>query len=101
VNHFRVLLDELWLKKKFKPDVIFIDYLNICASSRMKQGTNVNSYTYIKAIAEELRGLATERNVPIWSATQVNRVGFGNSDFGLQQRSQVRSFSSIMFKFMF
>ena len=88
VNHFRVLLDELWLKKKFKPDVIFIDYLNICASSRMKQGTNVNSYTYIKAIAEELRGLATERNVPIWSATQVNRVGFGNSDFGLEDTSE-------------
>lgn len=74
-NHFKALVNELWMKKKFKPDIIFIDYLNICASSRMKAGA-VNSYTYIKAIAEELRGLAVEFNVPIVSATQVNRQGF-------------------------
>ena len=78
VNHFRALLDELWMKKQFKPDIIFIDYLNICASARLKNGSNVNSYTYIKAIAEELRGMAVERSVPIFSATQVNRSGFNN-----------------------
>jgi replicative DNA helicase len=88
VNHFRVLLDELNLKKKFKPDMIVIDYLNICASSRMKPGVNVNSYTFIKAIAEELRGLATERGVPIWSATQVNRTGFASTDIGLEDTSE-------------
>ena len=88
VNHFRVLLDELNLKKKFKPDMIVIDYLNICASSRMKPGANVNSYTFIKAIAEELRGLATERGVPIWSATQVNRTGFASTDIGLEDTSE-------------
>lgn len=88
VNHFRVLLDELNLKKKFKPDMIVIDYLNICASSRMKPGVNVNSYTFIKAIAEELRGLATERGVPIWSATQVNRIGFASTDIGLEDTSE-------------
>ena len=87
-NHFRALLDELKLKKKFIPDIIFIDYLNICASSRMKQTANVNSYTYIKAIAEELRGLAVERNVPIFSATQTNRSGFNNSDVGLEDTSE-------------
>jgi replicative DNA helicase len=87
-NHFRALLDELKLKKKFIPDIIFIDYLNICASSRMKQNANVNSYTYIKAIAEELRGLAVERNVPIFSATQTNRSGFNNSDVGLEDTSE-------------
>lgn len=87
-NHFRVLLDELHLKKKFKPDIIFIDYLNICASSRMKQGANVNSYTFIKSIAEELRGLAVERDVPIFSATQVNRTGYSSSDFGLEDTSE-------------
>ena len=87
-NHFRALLDELKLKKKFFPDVIFVDYLNICASSRMKQGANVNSYTYIKAIAEELRGLAVERNVPIFSATQTNRQGFSNTDVGLEDTSE-------------
>ena len=87
-SHFRHLLDELWLKKKFKPDIIFIDYLNICASSRMKMGASVNSYTYIKAIAEELRGLAVERDVPVWSATQVNRTGFTSSDFGLEDTSE-------------
>jgi replicative DNA helicase len=88
VNHFRVLLDELHLKKKFKPDVIIIDYLNICASSRMKHNGNVNSYMYIKAIAEELRSLAVERGVPIWSATQVNRVGFASTDIGLEDTSE-------------
>jgi replicative DNA helicase len=88
VNHFRVLLDELNLKKKFKPDVIVIDYLNICASSRMKHNGNVNSYMYIKAIAEELRSLAVERGVPIWSATQVNRVGFASTDIGLEDTSE-------------
>jgi len=87
-NHFRALLDELKLKKKFIPDIIFIDYLNICASSRMKQNANVNSYTYIKAIAEELRGLAVERNVPVFSATQTNRSGFNNSDVGLEDTSE-------------
>jgi|TARA_E500000318_G_scaffold43237_1_gene41167 replicative DNA helicase len=87
-NHFRVLMDELALKKKFKPDIVFIDYLNICASSRMKQGGSVNSYTFIKSIAEELRGLAVERNVPIFSATQVNRTGYSSSDIGLEDTSE-------------
>jgi replicative DNA helicase len=87
-NHFRHLLDELKLKKKFKPDIIFVDYLNICASSRMKMNASVNSYTYIKAIAEELRGLAVEYNVPVWSATQVNRSGFTSSDFGMEDTSE-------------
>jgi hypothetical protein len=76
------------LKKKFKPDIIYIDYLNICASSRMKQGANVNSYTYVKAIAEELRGLAVEFNVPIVSATQTTRSGFTSSDVGLEDTSE-------------
>lgn len=88
VNHFRVLLDELNLKKKFKPDVIIIDYLNICASSRMKHNGNVNSYMYIKAIAEELRSMAVEYSVPIWSATQVNRTGFASTDIGLEDTSE-------------
>ena len=88
VNHFRGLLDELYVKKKFKPDIIFIDYLNICASSRYKQGGNVNSYMYIKSIAEELRGLAVERSVPIFSATQTNRTGFSNTDVGLEDTSE-------------
>ena len=88
VNHFRALLDELWMKKQSKPDIIFIDYLNICASARLKNGSNVNSYTYIKAIAEELRGMAVERSVPIFSATQVNRTGFNNSDVGLEDTSE-------------
>ena len=87
-NHFRALLDELWMKKKFKPDIIFIDYLNICSSARLKSGNNVNSYTYIKAIAEELRGMAVERDVPIFSATQVNRGGFNNTDVGLEDTSE-------------
>ena len=87
-NHFRHLLEELKLKKNFKPDVIFIDYLNICSSSRFKQGGNVNSYIYIKSIAEELRGLAVEWDVPIFTATQTNRTGFASSDFGLEDSSE-------------
>ena len=88
VNHFRFLLDELWLKRKFKPDVIFIDYLNICASARVKSGNNVNSYTYIKSIAEEIRGLAVEYNVPIFSATQTTRSGYSSTDVGLEDTSE-------------
>jgi replicative DNA helicase len=86
-GHFKALLSELSLKKSFKPDLIFIDYLNICASSRYK-GHIVNSYTYVKAIAEELRGLAVEHNVPIVSATQTTRSGFGNSDVDLTDTSE-------------
>ena len=86
-NHFKSLLNELGLKKYFKPDIIFIDYLNICASSRYK-GHIVNSYTYVKAIAEELRGLAVEHEVPIVSATQTTRSGFGNSDVDLTDTSE-------------
>lgn len=86
--NFRHLLNELKIKKNFVPDIIYIDYLNICASSRIKPGANVNSYTYIKAIAEELRGLAVEFNVPIISATQTNRSGFSNSDVGLEDTSE-------------
>ena len=87
-NHFRILLDELKIKKRFIPDIIFIDYLNICASSRLKTGGNVNSYTYIKSIAEELRGLAVENNVPVFTATQTNRSGFTNTDVGLEDTSE-------------
>jgi archaellum biogenesis ATPase FlaH len=87
-GHFRALLEELKLKREFTPDIIFIDYLNICASQRMKQGANVNSYTYVKAIAEELRGLAVEYNVPIVSATQTTRSGYTNSDPGLEDTSE-------------
>ena len=86
--HFRALLNELALKKNFRPDIIFIDYLNICASARIKPGGNVNSYTYIKAIAEELRGLAVENNLPVVSATQTTRSGFTNSDPGLEDTSE-------------
>ena len=86
--HFRHLLNELKLKKNFVPEIIYIDYLNICASSRLKYGSNVNSYTYIKAIAEELRGLAVEFNVPIVSATQTTRSGFTSSDLGLEDTSE-------------
>ena len=86
--HFRALLQELHLKKNFKPEIIFIDYLNICSSARMKPGNSVNSYTYIKAIAEELRGLAVEFAVPIVSATQTTRSGFTNSDPGLEDTSE-------------
>jgi replicative DNA helicase len=88
-GHFRGLLNELKLKKQFIPDIIYIDYLNICASSRMKaMGGSINSYTYIKAIAEELRGLAVEFNLPIFSATQTTRSGFSNSDVGLEDTSE-------------
>jgi replicative DNA helicase len=87
-GNFRHLLNELRMKKDFIPDVIYIDYLNICASSRLKYGANVNSYTYVKAIAEELRGLAVEFNVPIFSATQTTRSGFTNSDVGLEDTSE-------------
>ena len=87
-GHFRALLNELSLKKSFKPDIIFIDYLNICASSRYKGSSNINSYTFVKAIAEELRGLAVETNVPIVSATQTTRSGYGNSDVELTDTSE-------------
>ena len=87
-NHFRGLIKELAIKKSFKPDIIFIDYLNICASSRFKGNANVGSYFYIKAIAEELRGLAVETNVPIMSATQTTRSGFISSDVGLEDTSE-------------
>jgi replicative DNA helicase len=86
--HFRTLLNELNLKKSFVPDIIFIDYLNICCSARIKAGANVNSYTYVKAIAEELRGLAVEFGVPIVSATQTTRSGFSSSDPGLEDTSE-------------
>jgi archaellum biogenesis ATPase FlaH len=87
-GHFKALLNELALKKSFRPDIIFIDYLNICASSRFKGGSNINSYTIIKSIAEELRGLAVEFNVPIVSATQTTRSGFGSSDVELTDTSE-------------
>jgi len=87
-GHFRHLLNELSLKKNFRPDVVYIDYINLCTSSRLKYGSNVNSYTYIKSIAEELRGLAVEKNLPIISATQLNRTGFTNSDPGLEDTSE-------------
>ena len=86
--HFRALLSELALKKQFRPDIIFVDYLNICTSSRIKPGNNINSYTFIKAIAEELRGLAVEYELPIVSATQTTRSGFTNSDPGLEDVSE-------------
>lgn len=86
--NFRHLLNELKLKKKFVPDIIYVDYLNICISSRLKQSANVNSYTYVKAIAEELRGLAVEFNVPIVSATQTTRSGYTSSDLGLEDTSE-------------
>ena len=88
VGNFRSLIKELALKRSFKPDIIFIDYLNICASSRFKGNANVGSYFYIKAIAEELRGLAVETNVPIMSATQTTRSGFVSSDIGLEDTSE-------------
>jgi replicative DNA helicase len=87
-GHFKSLLNELALKKSFRPDIIFIDYLNICASSRYRANGNVNSYSYIKAIAEELRGLAVEANLPIVSATQTTRSGFGSSDVELTDTSE-------------
>ena len=88
-GHFRALLNELKLKREFEPDIIFVDYLNICSSSRMKgMGGSINSYNYIKAIAEELRGLAVEFDVPIFSATQTTRSGYTNSDVGLEDTSE-------------
>jgi len=89
VGHFRALLTELKMKKDFIPDVVYVDYLNICSSSRIKGlSGSVNTYSLIKAIAEELRGLAVETNVPIWSATQVTRTGFNNSDVELTDTSE-------------
>ena len=88
VGHFRALLNELALKKSFKPDIIFVDYLNICASSRYKGSSNINSYTIVKSIAEELRGLAVEAKVPIVSATQTTRSGYGSSDVELTDTSE-------------
>ena len=87
-GHFRALHSELMLKKSFKPHIIFVDYLNICASQRFKYGNNVNSYTYIKGIAEEMRGLAVELNVPFVSATQTTRQGFTSTDIGLEDTSE-------------
>ena len=87
-GHFRSLVGDLKLKKNFTPDIIFVDYLNICASSRYRSGTNINSYTLVKSIAEELRGLAVESNVPIVSATQTTRAGFGSSDPDLTDTSE-------------
>lgn len=87
-GHFRALLEELKAKREFVPDLIIIDYLNICSSQRMKHGNNVNSYTYIKSIAEELRGLAVEYNVPILSATQTTRSGYANTDVDLTDTSE-------------
>lgn len=87
-NHFRHLLNELKLKRSFIPDIIYIDYLNICTSSRLKYGSNVNSYTYIKSIAEELRGLAVECDLPIITATQTTRSGYTNTDLGLEDTSE-------------
>ncbi len=87
-GHFKNLISELALKKSFKPDIVFVDYLNICTSSRFKSGANVNSYTMIKAIAEELRGLAVEYDIPIFSATQTTRGGFVSSDVGLEDTSE-------------
>ena len=86
--HFKNLLSELKLKRNFVPDIIFVDYLNICASARIKSGSNVNTYTYVKAIAEELRGMAVEYDVPIVSATQTTRSGFTSSDIGLEDTSE-------------
>jgi replicative DNA helicase len=88
VGHFRHLLQELNLKKDFQPDVIYIDYLNICASYRIKPGAGANSYTLVKSIAEELRGLAVEFDIPIMSATQTTRAGFGSTDIGLEDTSE-------------
>ena len=88
VNHFRALLNELNLKRSFVPNIIFVDYINICTSSRIKAGANVNSYTYIKSIAEELRGFAVENKIPIVSATQTTRSGYSNTDVGLEDTSE-------------
>ena len=87
-GHFRALLNELALKKTFRPDIVFVDYLNICSSSRFKMGASINSYSYIKSIAEEMRGLAVEFNIPIMSATQTTRSGFVSTDVGLEDTSE-------------
>lgn len=87
-HHFRALLNELKIKKDFTPDVVFVDYINLCTSSRMKLGNNVSSYAYIKSIAEELRGMAVEYNIPLFSATQVNRSGYSSTDFGMESTSE-------------
>ena len=87
-GHFRALLNELIIKKNFRPDILIIDYLNICSSSRFKMGASINSYSYIKSIAEELRGLAVEFNIPILSATQTTRTGFVSTDVGLEDTSE-------------
>ena len=87
-GHFRALLNELALKKSFRPDIVFVDYLNICSSSRFKMGASINSYSYIKSIAEELRGLAVEFNLPIMSATQTTRQGYVSTDVGLEDTSE-------------
>lgn len=88
VSHFRSLLEELKMKKKFRPDILYIDYLNICAAARYNSSSNVNSYMYVKAIAEEIRGLAMETEIPIVTATQTNRTGFVSSDIGLEDTSE-------------
>ena len=88
VGHFRHLLNELNLKKSFKPDIIYVDYLNICSSSRLKAHSSINSYTLVKAIAEELRGLAVENNLPVVSATQTTRSGFSNTDVELTDTAE-------------
>lgn len=88
VTHFRILLEELKIKKKFIPDVIFVDYLNICSCARFKLGNGMNSYTYVKGIAEELRGLAKQFNIPLWTATQVNREGAKSSDMEMTDTSE-------------
>jgi len=87
-GHFRHLLQELDIKKDFQPDIIFVDYLNICASHRIRPGSGANSYTLVKSIAEELRGLAVEYDVPIMSATQTTRSGYGSTDIGLEDTSE-------------
>ena len=88
VGHFRHLLNELNLKKSFRPDIVYVDYLNICSSSRIKPNANANSYTLVKSIAEELRGLAVENNIPVVTATQTNRHGFTNSDVDLTDTAE-------------
>jgi replicative DNA helicase len=88
VGHFRHLLNELNLKKNFAPDILIVDYINICTSSRFKPGANINSYAYIKSIAEELRGFAVEKNMPVLTATQVNREGYGSSDIGMENTAE-------------
>ena len=87
-THFRSLVDELKMKKNFVPDIIYVDYLNIASSSRVRMGNSINSYTYVKSIAEELRGLAVEYNIPVMTATQTNRTGFVNSDIDLGDTSE-------------